>query len=168
MVPDWSEVHMVQLMPLQPHHLCFSKIQNGLSFWYWLIRVDPDKGRKMVACMCSMQWHFCRVSFLTVITVHYESVVVRKNMANSYKNVTTQYVLSANMQLNYQTKNQPNNSRRALCKQHLLQSHPLHWWCLLAEIQHTMITHGMQMTTVNDTFIIHNMSDYNNFQNIQS
>jgi len=29
-------LHMVQLMPLPPHHVCFSEIQNGLSFWYRL------------------------------------------------------------------------------------------------------------------------------------
>ena len=29
-----NRLHMVQLMPLPPHHVCFSKIQNGLSFWY--------------------------------------------------------------------------------------------------------------------------------------
>ena len=27
-----DELHMVQLMPLQPHHLCFRKIQNGSSY----------------------------------------------------------------------------------------------------------------------------------------
>ena len=27
-------MHMVQLMPLTPHRLCFSKTQNVLSFWY--------------------------------------------------------------------------------------------------------------------------------------
>ena len=34
----WSanSLHMVQLMPVPPHHLCFSKIQNALSFWYRL------------------------------------------------------------------------------------------------------------------------------------
>jgi len=37
-------LHMVQLMPLPPHHICFSKIQNGLSFWYQLTRVVPAKG----------------------------------------------------------------------------------------------------------------------------
>ena len=31
-----NSLHMVQLMPLPPHHVCFSKIQNGLSFWYRL------------------------------------------------------------------------------------------------------------------------------------
>ena len=39
------EQHMVQLIPLPPHHLCFSKIQNGLSFWYQL---TWTKGRKTV------------------------------------------------------------------------------------------------------------------------
>jgi len=41
----WSEVqmmHIVQLMPLPPHHLCFSKIQNGLFFWYRLAKVVLD------------------------------------------------------------------------------------------------------------------------------
>ena len=38
-----NSLHMVQLMSLPPHHLCFSKIQNGLSFWYRLTRVVPDK-----------------------------------------------------------------------------------------------------------------------------
>jgi len=36
-------LHMVQLMPLPPHHVCFSKIQNGLSFRYQLTWVVPDK-----------------------------------------------------------------------------------------------------------------------------
>ena len=39
-----NSLHMVQLMPLSPHHVCFCKIQNGLSFWYWLTLVIPDKG----------------------------------------------------------------------------------------------------------------------------
>jgi len=29
-----NDLHMVQLMPLQPVISCFSKIQNGVSFWY--------------------------------------------------------------------------------------------------------------------------------------
>ena len=33
-----NSLHMVQLMPLPPHHVCFSKIQNGLPL------VVPDKG----------------------------------------------------------------------------------------------------------------------------
>ena len=28
-----NSLHMVQLMPLPLHYVCFSKIQNGLSFW---------------------------------------------------------------------------------------------------------------------------------------
>ena len=39
-----NSLHMVQLMPLPPHHVCFSKIQNGLSFWYRLTWVVPDNG----------------------------------------------------------------------------------------------------------------------------
>ena len=38
-----NSLHMVQLMPLPPHHVCFSKIQNGFSFWYRLTWVVPDK-----------------------------------------------------------------------------------------------------------------------------
>ena len=38
-----NSFHMVQLMPVPPHHLCFSKIQNGLSFCYRLTLVVPDK-----------------------------------------------------------------------------------------------------------------------------
>ena len=43
-----NSLHMVQLMPLPPHHVFFSKIHNGFSFWYRLTRVVPDKGRKTV------------------------------------------------------------------------------------------------------------------------
>ena len=32
------------MMPLPPHHVCFSEMQNGLSFWHRLTRVVPDKG----------------------------------------------------------------------------------------------------------------------------
>ena len=38
-----NSLHMVQLMPLSPHHLCFRKIQNGLSFWYQPIQVVLEK-----------------------------------------------------------------------------------------------------------------------------
>ena len=39
-----NDLHTVQLMLLPFHHLCFSKIQNGLSIWYWLTQVVLDKG----------------------------------------------------------------------------------------------------------------------------
>ena len=39
-----NDLHMVQLMPLPPHHLCFSRIQNGVS-WYRLTQVVLEKGR---------------------------------------------------------------------------------------------------------------------------
>ena len=44
-------LHMVQLMPLPPHHLCFSKIQNGLSFWYRPTQVVLEK-RPLNDCVC--------------------------------------------------------------------------------------------------------------------
>ena len=46
-----NDLHMVQLMPKPPHHLCFSKIQNGLSFWYWLTQVVLEK-RPLKECVC--------------------------------------------------------------------------------------------------------------------
>ena len=46
-----NDLHMVQLMPLPPHHLCLSKIQNGLSFWYRPIQVVLEK-RPLNACVC--------------------------------------------------------------------------------------------------------------------
>ena len=38
-----DDLHMVQLMPLPPNHLCFSKIQNSLSFWYRPTQVVLEK-----------------------------------------------------------------------------------------------------------------------------
>ena len=46
-----NSLHIVQLMPLPPHHVCFSKIQNGLSFWYRPTWVVPDKGSQN-GCSC--------------------------------------------------------------------------------------------------------------------
>ena len=46
-----NDLHMVQLMPLPPHHLCFSKIQNGLSFWYRPTQVVLEK-RPLNDCVC--------------------------------------------------------------------------------------------------------------------
>ena len=39
------DLHVVQLMLLPPHHLCFSKIHNGLSFWCHLTWVEVDSGQ---------------------------------------------------------------------------------------------------------------------------
>jgi len=39
-----NDLRMVQLMPLPPHHLCSSKIQNGLPFWCRLTQVVLEKG----------------------------------------------------------------------------------------------------------------------------
>ena len=38
-----DDLHMVQLMPLPPHHLCFRKMPNSLSFWYRLAQVVLEK-----------------------------------------------------------------------------------------------------------------------------
>ena len=46
-----NDLHMVRLMPLPPHHLCFSKIQNGLSFWYRPTQVVLEK-RPLNDCVC--------------------------------------------------------------------------------------------------------------------
>jgi len=42
---DANDLHMVQLMPLPPHHLLLQKMQNGLPFWCRLTQVVLEKGR---------------------------------------------------------------------------------------------------------------------------
>jgi len=39
-----ADLHTAQLMPLPLTVYCFSKIQIGLPFWYWLTRAVLDKG----------------------------------------------------------------------------------------------------------------------------
>ena len=46
-----ADLHMAQLMPLPLTVSCFSKIQTGLPFWYWLTRVVPEKG-PLNGCVC--------------------------------------------------------------------------------------------------------------------
>ena len=46
-----NDLHMVWLMPMPTNHLCFSKIQNGLSFWYWPTQVVLEK-RPLNDCVC--------------------------------------------------------------------------------------------------------------------
>ena len=46
-----NDLRMVRLLPLSPHHLCFSKIQNGLSFWYRPTQVLLEK-RPLNNCVC--------------------------------------------------------------------------------------------------------------------
>jgi len=48
-----NDLHMVQLMPLPPIISCFSKIQNGLPFWCWLIQIVLEK-RPLNVCVCYM------------------------------------------------------------------------------------------------------------------
>jgi len=46
-----ADLHMAQLMPLPLTVCCFSKIQIGFTFLYWLTRVVPDKG-PLYVCVC--------------------------------------------------------------------------------------------------------------------
>jgi len=46
-----AHLHMAQLMPLPLTGCCFSKIQIGLPFWYWLTWVVPEKG-PLNRCVC--------------------------------------------------------------------------------------------------------------------
>jgi len=46
-----ADLHMAQLMPLPLTVSCFSKIQIGLPFWYWLTWVVPEKG-PLNGCVC--------------------------------------------------------------------------------------------------------------------
>ena len=47
-----TDLHMAQLMPLPLTVSCFSKIEIGLPFWYWLTWVVPEKGPLNV-CVCA-------------------------------------------------------------------------------------------------------------------
>jgi len=38
-----ADLHMARLMPVPLTVSCFSKIQIGFPFWYWLTRVVADK-----------------------------------------------------------------------------------------------------------------------------
>ena len=42
-----NDLYMVQLMPLPPRHLCFSRIQNGISVWYPLTQVVLEEGKRV-------------------------------------------------------------------------------------------------------------------------
>ena len=47
-----NDLHIVQLMLLQPHHLCFHKIWNGLPFWYQLTQVVLGEEAINECCCC--------------------------------------------------------------------------------------------------------------------
>ena len=51
-----NDLHMVQLMPLPLHHLCFSKFQNGLSFLYWPAQVVIEKAIKRMLLFLAFEW----------------------------------------------------------------------------------------------------------------
>ena len=46
-----ADLHMAQLMPLPLTVACFSKIQIGLPFWYWLTWVVPEKRAVKRVCV---------------------------------------------------------------------------------------------------------------------
>ena len=51
-----ADLHMAQLMPLPLTVSCFSKIQIGLTFWYRLTLVVPEKAPLNVCvCVCVSQ-----------------------------------------------------------------------------------------------------------------
>jgi len=47
-----ADLHMAQLMPLPLTVYCFSKIQIGFTFRYWLTRLVPEKRAVKWACVC--------------------------------------------------------------------------------------------------------------------
>ena len=48
-----ADLHMTELMPLPLTVSCYSKIQIGLPFWYWLTQVVLDKGPlNLRVCVC--------------------------------------------------------------------------------------------------------------------
>ena len=56
-----ADLHMAQQMPLPLTVSCFSKIQIGLPFWYWLTRVVLDKG-PLNMCVCAEERLFPSVA----------------------------------------------------------------------------------------------------------
>jgi len=59
-----ADLHMAQLMPLPLTVSCFSKIQIGLTFWYQLTQVVPDK-RPVNGCVCSCKHEYTRGNYVT-------------------------------------------------------------------------------------------------------
>ena len=53
-----DDMHMVQLMPLPPHHLCFSKIQKFGVSWYRPTQVVLDKEaiKRLLSLLLSCYW----------------------------------------------------------------------------------------------------------------
>jgi len=66
-----NDLHMVQLMPLSPGHLCFGKIQNGLSFCYRLTWLLPDKGpQNGVVVILNPLMHIVHITTQTTLYIH--------------------------------------------------------------------------------------------------
>jgi len=47
-----ADLHTARVMPLPLTVSCFSKIQMGLPFWYWLTWVVPDRAVNWCLCVC--------------------------------------------------------------------------------------------------------------------
>jgi len=60
-----ADLHMVQLMPLSLTVSCFSKIQIGLPFWYWLTWVVQSKG-PLNGCVCVSVICHCGLCFFSL------------------------------------------------------------------------------------------------------
>ena len=67
-----NDLHMVQLMPLPPHHLLILKIQSGLPFWCRLIQVVLEK-RPLNGCGSPVLQLITRSCFTTL---HYRMQVM--------------------------------------------------------------------------------------------
>jgi len=63
-----ADLHIAQLRLLPLTVSCFSKIQIGFPFWYWLTRVVPEKGPLngcvcVCVCVCYKQERGCLMHF---------------------------------------------------------------------------------------------------------
>ena len=63
-----NDLHMVQLVLLPPHHLCFSKTQNGSTFWYLLTRAVVEM-RPFNECSCHQytQLVICKTTIALIV-----------------------------------------------------------------------------------------------------
>jgi len=71
-----ADLHMAQLMPLPLTVSCFSKIQIGLPFPYWLTRVVLDKG-PLNGCVC-----VCMLCYVTLCNIVF--IIPAKAFARDY------------------------------------------------------------------------------------
>ena len=82
-----SDLHMAQLMPSPLTVSCFSKIQIGFSFWYWLTQVVPDKG-PINGCVC-----------VGLIPTYYATMQIIPLQIHGSKEVCTPYTYPVMLEL---------------------------------------------------------------------